>query len=69
MIRVNVITCITSAVGTGPSPTWQSNTNNNFFSKYNMPKDDNYHCLCVWSYNNENVLFTSDCLVYVYKTY
>ena len=26
-------------------------------SKYNMPKDYNYHCSFVWSYNNENVYF------------
>ena len=25
--------------------------------KYNMPKDYNYHCSFVWSYNNENVYF------------
>ena len=38
-----VITIITSAVGTGPSPSWQSNTNYNLFFLNNyMSKDYNY---------------------------
>ena len=52
-----------SAVGTGPSPTCQSNTNYNFFSKYNMP------IIVARFYGHIMRMFTSDCLVYVYKTY
>ena len=65
-VKFLMSTIQTSAVGTGPSPTWQSNTNYNFFLNiiYQQVLIIMYHCLFVWMKT-----FTSEDLLYVYKTY
>ena len=41
----------------GRDPRLRGKVIQTIISKYNMPKDYNYHCSFVWSYNNENVYF------------
>ena len=56
MVSVSVLIHLPRAPS-GRDPRLRGKVIQTIISKYNMPKDYNYHCSFVWSYNNENVYF------------